>query len=108
VAAFAPVTDLAALREFAGQRDQPSVSQLALVAHADKLAGRGVWMCIGNNDERVDTDLAIATTRALVRSSIAAGHAPKIELHVMTSEGHTIHPTAHEEAAAWIGALLKD
>lgn len=107
VAAFAPVTDLLALREFQGMEGLARTNELALVKHADKLAGRPVWMCIGNHDERVDTDRAIAFSRAVVRAAAAGKKSPLIELHVMTSTGHTIHPTAHDEAAAWIAGNLK-
>jgi CubicO group peptidase (beta-lactamase class C family)/dienelactone hydrolase len=107
VAAFAPVTDLLALREFKGMEAHPRTNELALAKLADKLAGRPVWMCIGNNDERVDTDRAIAFTREVVRASAAAKKPALIELHVMTSVGHTIHPTAHDEAAAWVSGQLK-
>ena len=64
-------------------------------------------MCIGNNDERVDTDRAIAFTRELVKAAVAKKQMPQIELHVMNSAGHTIHPTAHDEAAAWLAAQMK-
>ncbi|MBI3862986.1 MAG: serine hydrolase [Planctomycetia bacterium] len=107
VAAFAPVTDLLALREFQGMESHARTNELSLARHAPKLAGRPVWMCIGNHDERVDTDRAIAFTRAVVKASVEAKKPPAIELHVMTSEGHRIHPTAHEEAAAWFAAQLK-
>jgi CubicO group peptidase (beta-lactamase class C family)/dienelactone hydrolase len=106
-AAFAPVTDLLALREFTGQEKQQLTNDLALRHLSLKLAGRPIWMCIGNNDERVDTDRAISFSRDVVKSSVAQKKKSLIELHVMTSEGHTIHPTAHEEAAAWMAKQFK-
>ena len=107
VAAFAPVTDLIALREFDGMDQHARTNELALIRHADKFAGRPIWLCIGNHDERVDTDQAIAFTRAVVKSSAAEKKAAPVELHVMPSLGHSIHPTAHAEAAAWIAERLK-
>jgi CubicO group peptidase (beta-lactamase class C family)/dienelactone hydrolase len=107
VAAFAPVTDLLALREFQGMGDHARTNELALGKLADKLAGRPVWMCIGNYDERVDTDRAIAFTREVVKASVEGKKPALIELHVTTSIGHTIHPTAHDEAAVWIAGQLK-
>lgn len=107
VAAFAPVTDLLALREFKGMEGHARTNELALAKLAYKLAGRPVWMCIGNYDERVDTDRAISFTREVVKSSVATKKPALIELHVMTSLGHTIHPTAHDEAASWIAGQLK-
>ncbi len=107
VAAFAPVTDLIVVREFQELAQHAATNALALSRHAAKLAGRPIWMCIGNNDERVDTDRAIAFTREVVKASVAQKKRPLVELHVMTSEGHTIHRTAHDEAAAWISEQFK-
>jgi dienelactone hydrolase len=107
VAAFAPVTELSALSEFAGMEKHAGTIALDLRRQADKLAGRPIWMCIGNLDERVDTDRAIAFSRAAVKASAEAQKRSLFELHVMTSVGHTIHPTAHDEAAAWVAAQLK-
>src|SRR5262249_7240486 len=55
VAAFAPVTELPVLREFKGLEAHAKTKQLALLRHAEKLAGRPGWLCIGNDDERVGT-----------------------------------------------------
>jgi len=107
VAAFAPVTDLVGIREFDGLQNHAPTKALALARHAGKLAGRPIWICIGNNDERVDTDRAIAFTREVVKASVAQKKPPLVELHVMTSAGHTIHPTAHDEAAAWFSKQFK-
>jgi CubicO group peptidase (beta-lactamase class C family)/dienelactone hydrolase len=107
VAAFAPVTDLIALREFRELAEHAPTKALALAHQAAKLAGRPIWMCIGNNDERVDTDRAIAFTREVVKASVAQKKPALIEIHVMTSAGHTIHPTAQNEAAAWIAEQFK-
>lgn len=102
VVAFAPVTDLLALREFDGQDNVEAITSLALARHAEKLATRKIWLCIGNYDERVDTDLAIDFTRRVVRASVEQKVEPDVELHVMTSRGHSIHKTAHPEAAQWL------
>jgi CubicO group peptidase (beta-lactamase class C family)/dienelactone hydrolase len=106
-AAFAPVTDLLALSEFKGHEKNQPTNDLALRRVSEKLAGRPIWMCIGNHDERVDTDRAIGFSRDVVAASVMQKKRVLIELHVMTSEGHTIHPTAHEEAAVWIASQLK-
>jgi hypothetical protein len=50
----------------------------------------------------VGTDSVIAFTRKVVAASLAQGKPAPIELHVMQTEDHAIHTTAHEEAAAWI------
>ncbi len=102
VAAFAPVSDLLVLTEFRGMGKNAATGSLALVQHASKLAGRPVWVCIGNNDLRVGTDQLIAFTRKVVETSLAGKKPALVELHVMTSQGHRIHDTAHEEVAAWL------
>lgn len=107
VAAFAPVTNLLALREFVGMDGHADTKALSLENHAAKLAGRSIWICIGNHDERVNTDYAIQLTRKIVSASVAERKKALVEIHVMTSAGHTIHPTAHEEAAAWFAERLR-
>ncbi len=107
VAAFAPVTNLLALREFAGMDKHALTQALALSQSADKLAGRHVWICIGNQDERVNTDDTIAFTRKLVAAAVAQKKPAPVELHVMPTLGHQIHGTAHEEVAAWLVATLE-
>lgn len=102
VVALAPVIDLLALSEFAGMDKHEPTKALALANHADKLAGRAVWLCIGNHDERVGTDHSIVFTRKLVAASVARKKPANVELHVMATNGHRIHATAHDEAAAWL------
>ncbi len=121
VAAFAPVTNLLALREFAGiEQDSPSVlrvvKSLALVNSAEKLAGRPIWICIGNYDQRVNTDDAIALTRRVVEASVAEDKPANVEIRVLPSEGYQVRvhdnghgipvPSAHKEAAEWILARM--
>ena len=59
VAAFAPVTDLAVLSEFDGVGQKLSVRALALTEQTKNLAGRNIWLVIGDRDKRVGTDSAI-------------------------------------------------
>lgn len=106
VAAYSPVTDLKALREFKGAEDAPLVRQLALVKHADRLAGRAVWISIGDRDERVDTDAAIRFARALSAASAAKKLPSGVELHVGPAEGHHTPDGAAEQSAAWIAKVL--
>lgn len=55
VCALAPVTDWAALEEFAAIKDRPAVEKLAMTHFAENLAGRRVYAAIGNADTRVST-----------------------------------------------------
>lgn len=108
VAAFAPVTDLLKVSEFSGLEKNDLANSLKLVHLADKLAGRSIWICIGNNDERVSTDECIAFTRAVTKSAISRKLPAEIEIHVMPSIGHSIHKTAHDEAAAWFQKRINE
>jgi pimeloyl-ACP methyl ester carboxylesterase len=101
-AAFAPVSDLLVLAEFRGMEKNAPTRSVDLAKQANKLAGRPIWICIGNNDARVGTDQVIAFTRKVVEASAAGKKPAPIEIHVMPSVGHSIHPTAHEEVAAWL------
>jgi predicted esterase len=74
---------------------------------ADKLADRPVWIVIGNRDERVGTDRAIAFTRELARAAAARKLPALVELHVTTTPGHSTPPAAHDEAAAWLAARVR-
>jgi predicted esterase len=107
VAAFAPVTDLLALTEFRGMEDHKATKAASLLHQAGKLAGRPVWVCIGNNDQRVNTDHLIALTRKIVAASAEQKKPAPVELHVMPTLGHRIHDTAYDEAALWIGKLWR-
>lgn len=103
VAAFAPVTELAALHEFHSAADNPFVASLALVHRADALATRPVWVAIGDRDERVDTDAAIRFVRAMTKSALARGLSPQVELWVVPEpQGHTTPRGSAAAAATWI------
>ena len=102
VAAFAPVTGLSVLSEFQGLENHALTRSLAARHLCAKLAGRPVWICIGNNDQRVGTDLCIAFARQLVVASLAQGKPAPVEIRVLPSEGHSTDTTAHKAAAAWM------
>jgi hypothetical protein len=69
-----------------------------------------VWLSIGNNDQRVDTDRAIAFTRAIVQASARQSKQPDptipVELIVAPSAGHRKIDQAHEMLAAWLATQL--
>ena len=108
VAAYAPVIDLAALREFRGAETKALVRSLALLQQADKLAGRAAWLIIGDRDERVGTDHAITFARRVTERSLARGLPSRVVLQVVAEpRGHTTPPGAPEQSAAWIRAQLE-
>ena len=106
-AAFAPVTDLAALREFRGAETNALVRDLALAAQADALAGRPVWIVIGDQDTRVGTDRAIDLAHRIGRAARSQGLENRVELHVVPEpRGHTTPDGAIDQAAEWIQRQL--
>ena len=102
---ISPVTRLTALREFSTTSQLEKAEQLAVARLASKLAGRAIWLSIGNNDERVNTDDAIAFTRAVVRAA-AQPDKPNavipVTLLVAPSQGHSNIDQAHELLATWL------
>ena len=102
VAAFAPVTDLLALREFAGQETNPLTERLALNHAVEVLAGRAAWITIGNADERVNTGKVVGFGRALAIAAHERGLACDIALHVLPVPGHASLAEWHDEAAGWL------
>ncbi len=105
VAAFAPVTDLIALHEFAGQEGNPLVRRLALGNTAETLADRAAWITIGNADARVDTDKAVAFARALAAAGQARSQACDVTLCVVPSPGHCGQSEWYDQAAEWFLSL---
>lgn len=105
-AGFSPVTDLMALSEFAGMKNSEAAKALTLEKHAAKLAGRPMWLSIGNDDQRVSTEAAIAFTRKLVAAGAAVRKDLRqplpVELIVGQASGHSAIEHAHELAAAWL------
>jgi len=108
VAAYAPVTDLAVLEEFRAIAKSPAVRALDLTEHPDALAGRPVWLIIGDHDQRVSTDKMIAYGRALSRAAHLKKVPSQVELHVFPEPGgHRTPQPADTLSAAWIAEQLK-
>ncbi|NNE92825.1 MAG: prolyl oligopeptidase family serine peptidase [Verrucomicrobiales bacterium] len=102
-AAFAPVTDLAALREFKGKENLPLTKAMNVAAKAEKLAGKPAWIVIGDQDERVSTASVIGCAQAITAASVAAELDSKVELRVMPEpRGHTTPKGSADDAAIWI------
>ena len=108
VAALAPVTDLGILTEFSKIKNEAAVRALSVMNIADKLAGRGVWVYIGNDDDRVGTDEAIAFTRLVTRKAVAKKQRANVKLTVDALEGHGVGLSPHFEAADWIESQLRE
>ena len=104
-AAISPVARLTALREFSTTSRRTKVEQLDIARLAPQLAGRAIWLSIGNNDARVNTDDAIAFTREVIRAA-ARPDMPNavipVDLLVAPTPGHSKIDQAHELLAAWL------
>lgn len=104
---YAPVTDLAALHEFHGAEQNLLVRSLSLLEHANQLAGRAIWLVIGDRDSRVDTDRSIDLARRVTAAALAAKKERFVELHVMPEpRGHAIPEHTISWSATWISKTL--
>ena len=102
VAAYSPVTELVALREFQDLAKNTAIEELNLQHHSKRLAKCPIWIMIGDRDQRVGTDQAIQFARALSISAAAQNLPSAAELHVCPSNGHHTPAGAEEQSAAWI------
>lgn len=110
--AFAPLTDLLALREFQGTTAPVPARALDVMLLVDKLVDRPILVSIGHNDERVGTRHAMDFALRLMELSplhkkpmTHFWSGDDIKLVVTPSEGasgHSSYRTAHDEAAEWI------
>ena len=110
-AGISPVTRLTALREFSTTSRRELAEGLNVAQLAPKLADRAIWLSIGNNDARVNTDDAIAFTRAVVQAASQPDNPNKVipvELLVAPSPGHSKIDQAHELLAAWLVKHISD
>lgn len=95
-AAFAPVTELAALHEFAHLASSPLLRRSCAISLVDRLAGRPLFVTIGRDDERVGTENCLAFCRAL-RAAGSEG----LVLTVTDEPGHTVPEDCYRRGAAF-------
>ncbi len=112
VVAFAPVTDLLALREFGDMKDPALALPLDVMSLAPKLATRHLFIQIGHNDLRVGSRHAVDF--ALKLMELSPSHMKPMQdiwseevlkLVITPSEspgGHSTYNKAHPDAATWI------
>ncbi|WP_135556991.1 alpha/beta hydrolase family protein [Paenibacillus cymbidii] len=90
-AAFAPVTDWQYLREFAAVKDTETVGAQNLLRYMDELAGKPIFMAIGNHDLRVSTFSCCKLHVELAAHNASRGHEESlIEFFVTDDAGHTM------------------
>jgi hypothetical protein len=104
VAALAPVTDWRELREFAAVKDRSELATLTLDRFADLLAGRRLFVAIGNSDSRVGTAACVSFVGALCEGERSRGlerSRLRFEL-VDDSPGHTLAPHWRRQAVQFL------
>jgi hypothetical protein len=91
VAGLAPVIDWRALSEFTAVRHEPVVAALALEHWASELAGRGLYLAIGNRDARVGSHHTLRFVQQLYAAEqVLSLERSAWELHVVDSPGHSL------------------
>ena len=107
VVAIAPVTKLSALKEFHAMQHPERAETLSVDTLSDRLINRGVWIAIGDQDQRVSTDATIAFARRLSSVAVEAKVSPQIDLLVLAEPGgHTTPPGVAALSAAWVAKQL--
>ncbi len=102
-AGYSPVTDLRQLKEFSVAADVPIVDAMSIHAYVGQLVGRPVFLMIGDRDDRVGTDAAIAFMRQLNAAEAEAGKGTDHMLIVRAEpRGHSAPLQMAELAARWI------
>jgi dienelactone hydrolase len=107
--AYAPVTDLRKLKEFEVAKDVKSVDAMSIEVFVPELVGRPVLIFIGDRDDRVGTDSAIAFARKLSEAAQKADVPSQVEIHVMSEpRGHSLPAGVENFAAEWIVKALQE
>ena len=102
---FSPVTDWRDLSEFQEQRDLDVVADLRLSLWADKLAGKKIYMAIGNHDERVGTLSCAQFFLDLNKANQKKGSdGSLVDFFITPDEGHRCGPEWYQRG---IEILLK-
>jgi len=104
VAGLAPVTDWRELREFSRVQENLAVAALALDRFAETLAGRPVYLVLGNADRRVGTAAFARLVHRLTEVEAARGleQSALCLLIVDDSPGHTLADRWSAEAARFL------
>ncbi len=92
-AAIAPVTDWRDLTEFSADRGRDDVAVLRLSRYASAIAGRRVFVVIGNSDKRVSTVSCCRFIAELMDANLRQGHdGSQVEFHcsAMAETGHVV------------------
>ena len=103
VAALAPVTDWRILKEFHAVRERPDVVALALDNWAEDLAGRPIYLAIGNHDHRAGTHACVRLAQRLFELENPTDEGTSaVSIHVVDSTGHILPEEWEVEGARFL------
>ena len=92
VAALAPLVDWRSLAEFAAIADRPALARLSLEHWAHQLAGRALYLAVGNHDHRVDTAHCLRfALRLFELADFSQPNLSTTEIYINNSPGHTLN-----------------
>lgn len=92
VAALAPLVDWCSLAEFAAVEDRPALAKLSLEGWVQQLAGRALYLAVGNHDHRVDTALCLRfALRLFEMADFSQPNLSTTEIYINNSPGHTLN-----------------
>ncbi|MCW5547836.1 MAG: prolyl oligopeptidase family serine peptidase [Opitutaceae bacterium] len=103
-AAFAPVTDWRVVTEFDALKESPVLAALALENFAEQLAGRRIYLAIGNHDLRTGSDACTRLVLALMEAERRRGAAHSgVRFHLVDdSRGHALAAKWREEGVMFL------
>lgn len=104
VAAFAPVTDWRVVNEFNALKDSPVLAALALENFSGQLAGRRIYLAIGNHDLRTGSDVCTRFVLALMEAERRRGVGRSaVRFHLVDdSRGHALAAKWREEGVMFL------
>jgi acetyl esterase/lipase len=104
-AAIAPVTDWRDLAEFSAEKGRQDLAALTLTRYATALAGKRIFVVIGNADDRVSTLSCCRLFLALEEANAGAPRHPSpVEFHCapMSQPGHVVDDSWRKLAADFL------
>lgn len=105
VAAIGPVTDWRDLTEFAAEKSQQELADTRLARWASALAGKRIFMVIGDSDRRVSTLSCCRFFLDLQEANAGLqGEASPVEFHCarMAEPGHTVDEVWRQRGAEFL------
>ncbi|TNJ67556.1 hypothetical protein FE784_04020 [Paenibacillus hemerocallicola] len=102
-AGFAPVTDWRYLSEFGAIKDSDEVDALKLHRYVENLAGKPLFIAIGNRDIRVSTLSCCKLYTELTERNLACGHPESlVEFFCTDDPGHTMGDRWYEKGTRFL------